>query len=75
MADIIELAVSSVPQFTRRRVLCHQCGFTMTVDSALCIISGWPICHGETMTFESGTGDAYSCLKNFSAWMKREIAE
>jgi hypothetical protein len=46
-------SVGAVPQLQRGRVWCRKCGFTMTVDSALCLQIGWPKCHGETMTIDS----------------------
>lgn len=42
----------SAPQLRRGRVWCHVCGNTKIVDSAECLRSGWPKCHG-TMSVDS----------------------
>jgi hypothetical protein len=42
----------SVPQLRRNRVWCLACGRTEVIDSAECLRSGWPKCHG-TMSIDS----------------------
>ena len=43
----------TVPQLKRGQVWCRTCGFTMRVDSELCMSQGWPKCCGHTMTIDS----------------------
>lgn len=51
----VESVVDSVPQLKRGQVWCRTCGFTMSVDSDLCLQSGWPKCCGHTMTIDAPT--------------------
>lgn len=37
---------------TRCRVYCTVCGRSEDVDGADCLRSGWPKCHGYTMTLD-----------------------
>jgi len=46
-------AAASSPSLLRGQVWCRKCGFTMSVDSAQCLKTGWPRCCGETMTIDS----------------------
>lgn len=40
------------PSLERGMVWCRTCGRSERIDSAACLRSGWPICHGETMTID-----------------------
>jgi Zn finger protein HypA/HybF involved in hydrogenase expression len=48
-----ENIAASVPQLRRGLVWCTTCGREQKVDSAECLRSGWPKCHGQTMTIDS----------------------
>lgn len=41
------------PSLARGKVWCRRCGGSRAVDPAECLRSGWPICHGATMTIDS----------------------
>lgn len=41
------------PKLRRGKVWCHECGREQSVDPAQCLRSGWPMCHGETMSIDS----------------------
>ena len=45
--------VDDVPQLTRGRVWCHECGHTESVNSRECLRSGWPKHCGCTMSIDS----------------------
>ncbi len=45
----------SHPSLVAGRVRCETCGRTLTVDSAACLQTGWPTCHGETMRLQPVT--------------------
>lgn len=40
-------------RLSRGVVWCVQCGATLRVDPARCLATGWPMCHGQTMTIDS----------------------
>jgi len=42
----------SHPSLRRGVVWCRTCGRSQKVDSAECLRSGWPECHGYTMTID-----------------------
>ncbi len=44
--------VAKSPKLQRGIVWCKKCGRSIKVDSAECLRSGWPECHGETMTID-----------------------
>lgn len=44
---------NDVPQIKRGMVWCSVCGRSQKVDGAECLRSGWPKCHGYTMTIDS----------------------
>lgn len=41
------------PKLKRGRVWCIECGRTLKVNSSQCLQTGWPECHGQTMTIDS----------------------
>lgn len=43
---------NSHPKLQRGMVWCRTCKRSLKVDSAECLRSGWPECHGETMTID-----------------------
>lgn len=45
--------VADVPQLRRGIVWCTKCGRSQKVNAADCLRSGWPKCHGYTMTIDS----------------------
>ncbi len=49
----VDSVIDAVPQLKRGQVWCRTCGFTMSVDSGLCLANGWPKCHGQTMTIDA----------------------
>ncbi|MGO4561041.1 hypothetical protein [Rhizobiales bacterium 3FA27D7] len=51
--SIHETIAESVPQIRRGIVWCTICGRSQKVDGAECMRSGWPVCHGYTMTIDS----------------------
>lgn len=51
--DLIRQVAASSPQLARGRVWCYVCGHTETVDSAHCLIAGWPEHCGQTMSVDS----------------------
>jgi hypothetical protein len=53
-----ESLVDAVPQLKRGRVWCRKCRFTISVDSAQCLATGWPKCCGQTMTIDAPTSEA-----------------
>ncbi len=42
----------SHPSLQRGKVWCRTCRREESVDSAECLRSGWPKCHGYTMTID-----------------------
>lgn len=42
--------VSKVPELQFCWVQCTKCGKTINVDAERCLQSGWPECHGCTMS-------------------------
>ena len=59
----IRALAASVPQLKRGQVWCRKCGFTMSVVSGQCLQSGWPKCHGATMTIDSPEEQQHSALE------------
>jgi len=53
VAGLHEQIARDVPQLRRGMVWCKTCGRSQKVDSAECLRSGWPKCHGYTMTIDS----------------------
>lgn len=51
-----EKIAASHPALARGKVWCKTCGREERVDSAECLRSGWPLCHGSTMTIDNPTG-------------------
>jgi Zn finger protein HypA/HybF involved in hydrogenase expression len=43
----------SHPSLARGRVWCARCNAYKDVDVARCLRSGWPKCHGATMSIDS----------------------
>lgn len=53
MADLHDKIAFSHPSLKRGLVWCRKCGREQRVDSAEALRSGWPKCHGHTMTIDS----------------------
>lgn len=47
-----ESIVNDVPQPKAGIVHCHECGNSIRVNAAYCLRSGWPKCHGQTMSLD-----------------------
>ncbi len=52
-AGLHKAIADDVPQIKRGQVWCTVCGRSQKVDGAECLRSGWPKCHGYTMTIDS----------------------
>ena len=50
------------PSLSRGLVWCKKCRREQRVDSAECFQTGWPECHGETMTIDHP--DTWSAANN-----------
>lgn len=48
-----ERIVIEIPQLSRGKVWCRECGATQRVDSAGALRKGWPKCCGYTMSIDS----------------------
>lgn len=53
MNSLHDKIAASVPQLSRGVVWCTVCGRSQRVDAAGSLRSGWPKCHGYTMTIDS----------------------
>lgn len=53
LTTIHETIAASEPTLRRGLVWCKTCGRTEKVNSAECLRSGWPKCHGATMSLGS----------------------
>lgn len=41
------------PKMIRGKVWCRRCGAEKLVNAAKCLVDGWPVCCGHTMTIDS----------------------
>lgn len=53
LVNIHETIAASDPALRRGDVWCKTCGRTEKVNSAECLRTGWPECHGATMALGS----------------------
>lgn len=52
LVGIHERIAADVPQIARGKVWCRTCGREQSVNGAECLRSGWPKCHGATMSID-----------------------